>query len=148
MPASSTDKNLFKYVSGSYCVANRSAIKKILYTSEDSPEMVLIHVPPILRPNRQSGTFYFTFELTYMLEVECFHESLQHPQKVPVTNKVVTEAAMEPDIHYDQSLIVPLSRHIHGRIRNVLVHGRTNKVFTSVADKKSVGVKSGNFVNK
>lgn len=129
-------------------MANRTAINKILYTSEDSPEMVLIHVPPILRPNSQSGTLYFTFALSYMLAVECFHESLQHPQKVPVTNKVYTEAAVGPDIHYVQSLIVLSIRHFHGQIPKVLVHGRTDMVFTNVADKKSVGVKSGKFVNK
>lgn len=60
-----------------------------------------------------------------MLEVECFHKSLQHPQKVPVTNKVCLEAAVGPGIHYDQSLIVPPSRHFHGQIPKGLVHGRT-----------------------
>lgn len=30
VPISSTDKNLFKYISGSFCVANRTAINKIL----------------------------------------------------------------------------------------------------------------------
>lgn len=70
MFATHTDKDLFEYVSGSFCVANRTVINKILYTSEDASGMVLIDVPPILRPNSQSGTLYFTFELTYMLEID------------------------------------------------------------------------------
>lgn len=57
-------------------------------------------------------------------------------------------AALGPDIHYDQSLVVPPSRHFYGQIPNGLVHGRTNKVFPDVANKVAVGVKSGNFVNK
>lgn len=69
VPATHTDKHLFEYVSCSFCVANRTAINKILYTSEDAPEMVLIYVPLILRQNSQSGTLYFTFEMTYMLEL-------------------------------------------------------------------------------
>lgn len=92
--ATHTDKDLFEYVSGSFCVANRTAINKILYTSEDAPEMVLIHVPPTLRSNNQSGTLYFTFKQTYMLELECFYESLQHLQKVSVTNKACSVAAV------------------------------------------------------
>lgn len=53
---------------------------------------------------------------------------------------------MGPDIHYDRSLIVPLSRHFHSQIPKGMVHRRTNKVFTSISDKKSVGVKSGNYM--
>lgn len=41
----------FEQISGSFTVSNRTLINKVLYTNEDTPEMVLIHVPPILRPN-------------------------------------------------------------------------------------------------
>lgn len=108
--ATHTDKDLFEYVLGSFCVANRTTINKILYTPEYAPEMVLIHVPPILRSNNQSGTLYFTFKQTYMLELECFYESLQHLQKVSVMNKACSVAEVGPDIHYNQLLIVPPNR--------------------------------------
>lgn len=109
--------------------------------------MVLINVPPILRLNSQTGTLYSTFELTYMIEIECYYESLQHPQKVPVTNKACTVAAVGKDIHYDQTLIVPPNRHFHGQVPKGLVHGRTN-IFADVDSRTAIGVKSGNFVNK
>lgn len=68
--------------SGIYTVANRTLINKVLYTNEDAPPMVLIHVPPVLRPNRTTEVLYFQFETTYFLEVECYYESLSHPQKI------------------------------------------------------------------
>lgn len=110
--------------------------------------MVLINVPPILRPNSQSGMLYFTFEMTYMIEIECFYESLQHPQKVPVMNKYCTVAAVGQDIHYNQSLIVPPNHHFHGQVSKGLVHGRTNKVFADVDRRLAVRVKCGKFLNK
>lgn len=64
-----------------YTVANRTLINKVLYTNEDTPPLVLIHVPPVLRPNG-TGVLYFQFETTYFLEVECYYESLSHPQKI------------------------------------------------------------------
>lgn len=44
--------------SGCYTVANKTLINKVLYTNEDAPPMVLIHVPPVLRPNGNTGTLY------------------------------------------------------------------------------------------
>lgn len=43
-------------------------VSKVLYTNEDAPEMVLIHVLPILRPQSSTGKLYFNFEITYMIE--------------------------------------------------------------------------------
>lgn len=68
LPSGATHAGTHQNVTRSFVVANRTDINKILYTSEDAPDMVLINVPPILRPNSQSGTLYFTFELTYMIE--------------------------------------------------------------------------------
>ncbi|CAE1233600.1 unnamed protein product [Acanthosepion pharaonis] len=64
----------WKRATGSFVVANRTAINKVLYTNEDAPEPVLIHVPPIIRPNGAIGTLYFNFEITYVLEVECWYD--------------------------------------------------------------------------
>lgn len=51
--------------SGIYTVANRTLINKVLYTNKDAPPMVLIHVPPVLRPNGTTGVLYFQFETTF-----------------------------------------------------------------------------------
>lgn len=55
--------------------------------------MVLIHVPPVLRPNSSSGILYFTFEMTHMVEVECYYDNLTHPQKVPIDDHTRAAAA-------------------------------------------------------
>lgn len=47
-----------------FTVANRISINKILYTNEDAPPMIFIHVSPVLRPNNTMGTLYFQFEIT------------------------------------------------------------------------------------
>lgn len=57
---------------GSLTIINRPIIDKELYKNEDAPELVLLHVPPALKPSVE-GTRYFTFEITYMLEVECYY---------------------------------------------------------------------------
>lgn len=77
--------------------------------------------------------------MTYMIEIECFYESLQHPQKVLVTNKTCTVASVGPDIHYNQSSIVPPNFHFHGQVPKGLVHGRTNKIFAGVDRRTVVG---------
>lgn len=69
LPSDAEAEDTYEYVTGFFVVANRTVINKILYTSKHAPDMVLINVPPILRPNSQSGTLYFTFELTYMIEL-------------------------------------------------------------------------------
>lgn len=82
--------------SGVFTVSNITLINKILYTNEDAPPMIFIYVPPVLRPNNTTGTLYFRLEVTYFLEVECYYESLSHPQKVPMTyHKCALDATYE-----------------------------------------------------
>lgn len=119
----------WKRATGSFVVANRTAINKVLYTNEDAPEPVLIHVPPIIRPNGAIGTLYVNFEITYVLEVECWYDSIVHPQKVPLTTKAQAEAGTHADFDYDKNLIDVPNRHFHGHNPKGLAHGRTVHVY-------------------
>lgn len=50
LPSGAEAADMYEYITRSFVVANRTVISKILYTA-DSSDMVLINVPPILRPN-------------------------------------------------------------------------------------------------
>lgn len=115
--------------SGCVTVSNRTLINKVLYTNEDAPEMILIHVPPILRPNATSGILFFSFELTYMLEVECFYESLVHPQKVPLTDHTCALMATSADFNYELECIVPPNRHFHGQSAKGMTHNHSTHIW-------------------
>lgn len=48
----------------SFVVSNRTIINNVLYTNEDAPEPVLPHIPPIICPNGEVGTMYFSLDIT------------------------------------------------------------------------------------
>lgn len=125
---------------------SRTLINKVLYTNEDAPEMILIHVPPVLRPNATSGILYSTFELTYMLEIKSFYESLVHPQKVPTTDHSCALAAMSSGFNYELECIVPPNRHFHGQSAKGMIHNHSTHIWEK--DNKMLGLGYGNFVNK
>lgn len=132
--------------SGCIMVANRTLINKVLYTNEDAPEMILIHVPPILRPNSTTGVLYFNFELTYMLEIECFYESLVHPQKVPLQDHDAAIAATSANFNYEMECIVPPNRHFHGQSAKGMLHNHSTHIWET--DDKVLGLSYGKFINK
>lgn len=132
--------------SGCVTVCNRTLINKVLYTNEDAPEMILIHVPPILRPNATSGILYFTFELTYMLEIECFYESIMHPQKVPISDHDAAIAATSVGFNYELECIVPPNRHFHGQSAKGMVHNHGTHIWQK--DNMMKGLGHGKFINK
>lgn len=109
--------------------------------------MILIHVPPILRPNSTAGILYFTFELTYMLEIECYYESILHPQKVPLTNHACALAATSENFRYKLNCIVPPNRHFHGQSAKGMLHNHS----THIAREKNGQIQAfqhGVFINK
>lgn len=133
--------------SGCYTVANRTLINKVLYTNEDAPPMVLIHVPPVLRPNGNTGTLYFQFETTYFLEVECYYEALDHPQKVPLGyHKCALEATFD-SFDYENYVIVPPNCHFHGQIPKGMQHNRGTHTIQKTKENLE-GVSYGKFINK
>lgn len=120
-------------------VANRTCINNVLYTNEDAPEPVLIHVPPIIRLNGPIGKMYFNIEITYMLEVECYYDLFVHPQKVPLSTKKQTTAAMHKDFRADLYVINNPNKNFHGDDPKGLIHGRGIHVFKG-ADGKFHGM--------
>ncbi|CAE1320483.1 unnamed protein product [Acanthosepion pharaonis] len=78
----------------------------LLRTKQDSNKQDTVHVKGQSRDGADTRTttqqpigdslLYFRVDLH--VGGGWFHESLQHPQKVPVTNKVCSEAAVGPDI--------------------------------------------------
>lgn len=139
----------WKRVTGSFVVANRTAINKVLYTNEDAPEPVLIHIPPIIRPNRAIGTLYFNFEITYVLEVEYRYDPIGHPQKVPLTTKAQVEAGTQVDFDYDKNLINVPNRHFHRHNPKGLAHERTVHVYKgNNKQTTTAATNSGKYINK
>lgn len=132
---------------GSFTVANRTLINKILYTKEDAPPMIFTHVLPVLRPNNTTGTLYFQFEIKYFLEVECYYESLLHPQKVPVTYHKCTLDATYENFDYENCLIAPLNRHLHRQIPKGMQHNYSTHIIQQATDSLT-GLHYGKFVNK
>lgn len=141
-------KNLmagWEQTSGCMTVSNRTVVNKVLYTNEDAPEMVLIHVPLILRPNSYTGTLSFNFELTYMVKIECCDECLIHPQKVPLTNHVCAIAAMSENFNYQLGCIVPPNRHLHDQTAKGMPHNHSTHIFNH-QEGNMLGY--GQFINK
>lgn len=132
--------------SGCMTVNNRTVINKVLYTNEDAPEMVLINVPPILRPNSTGGILYFTFQITYMIEVECFYESFHHPQKVALTDHRCSLAATSENFEYERFTIVPPNRHFHGQSAKGMIHNHSTHVWDN--NSQIQGLSHGRFINK
>lgn len=137
----------WRRATGHFTVANRTVINKILYTNEDAPEPILIHVPPIIRPNGAIGTLYFNFELTYMLEVECHYDSITHPQKVPLASRAQAEEATHQGFNYDKYLINMLNKHFHGQHPKGMAHGRTVHVYKGSNADNTAGTNSGKYIN-
>lgn len=109
--------------------------------------MVLIHVPPVLQPNGTTGTLYFQFETTYFLEVECYYESIHHPQTVQVTYHKRPLDATYDKFDYENYLIVPSNRHLHGQIPKGMQHNHSTHIIQQKPDKLT-GLSYGRFVNK
>lgn len=126
--------------SGCFTVANRTMINKVLYTDEDAPEMVLIHVPPVLRPNSSSRILYFTFEMTYMVEVECYYDSMSHPQKVPIDDHTCGLSATSADYNYELNNIAAPNRHFHGQVAKGMVHNHSTHIWADEKNQKDVGI--------
>lgn len=114
--------------SGCFTVSNRTVINKVLYTNEDAPEMLLINVPPILRQSSQAGILYFVFELTYMVEIECFYDSLSHPQKVPMNDHTCTSESASGNYNYELNNIVQPNRHFHRQQAKGMIHNHSTHV--------------------
>lgn len=132
--------------SGCFTVSNRTVINKVLYTNEEAPEMVLINVPPILRPNATGGILYFTFEMTYMLEIECYYEAFHHPQKVPMTDHTCALAATSANFDFEKQTIVPPNRHLHGQSAKGMMHNHSTHVWENSGQLQ--GLSYGKFINK
>lgn len=136
------------YVQTSGCttMSDRTVINKVLYTNEDSPEMVLIHVPPILHPNSTAGILYFNFEITYMLEIEIVCDALIHPQQVPVTTHKQALSETSEDFSYEYHTIVPPNRHLHGQSAKGMLHNHGTHIWDH--NGQVFGMHYGRFVNK
>lgn len=143
-----TDATHHEQTSGCFTVANRTLINKVLYTNEDAPEMVLIHVPPVLRPNSTSGILYFTFEMTYMMEIECYYDNVTHPQKVPIDDHTCATAATSDGYNYELINIVAPNRHFHGQEVKGMIHNHSTYIWKDPKNKTTLGYCYGNFVNK
>lgn len=109
--------------------------------------MVLIHVPPVLRLNGTTGVLYFQFETTYFLEVECYYESIYHPQKIPMTYHKSALDATGDSSGYENYLMVPPNRHLHGQMPKGMQHNHSTHVIHTKPDKPT-GLTYGQFVNK
>lgn len=137
-----------RVTTGSFTVANRTVINNVLYTNEDAPKLVLIHVLPIIRPNGAIGTMYFNMDITYMLELECYYDSISHPQKVPLTSAKRVEAATHKDFNYNYYLMSNPNRHFQEHEPKGLLHGRGIHLYLDKDKKTTRGIENGHYVNK
>lgn len=128
-------------------MANRPFINNVLDTNEDAPEPVLIHVPPIIRQNGAIGTMYFNIEVTYMLEIECYHDSLSHPQKVSLSTRNQIEAVTHKGFNYNKYLFNAPNKHFHGHKPKGMVYGRGIHMFQGT-DRKTHRIIYGKYVSK
>lgn len=57
---------------------------------------------------------YFNTEITYMLEIECYYNSLSHPQKVLLSTRTQIEASTNKGFNNDKCLLNAPNKHFHG----------------------------------
>ena len=107
--------------------------------------MVLINVPSILHPNTNGGILYFTFEITYRIELECFYESIDNPQKVLSTDHECALMATSIDFNYKHSTVVLPNRNFHGQIPKGMIHNHSTHAWKS---GNYTGPRTQKFVNK
>lgn len=108
--------------------------------------MILINVPPILRPSAQTGILYFVFETTYTIEIECWYESFAHPQKLPINDHTCAEMATSANSNYELNCIVPPNRHLHGQSAKGMIHNHGTHLSSS--GETTLGFHYRKFINK
>lgn len=128
--------------------ANRTLINKVLYTSEDPPQLVYIHVPAATRPNGTAAQQYLTFDITYCAEIECNYEAMHHPQKVATICSKVAQKATYKDFNYDLFCATPPGRHLNHIPPKGKRHGRTTWVDKDASNTQVLKHLPGHFVNR